>query len=475
MPLNREEPLTWEGTLHWRRSIVGNILPWILLLTVAGLTACARDEAHFALPHSRQAETVLVSGGARIDADARFLGPDAETAFWQTLSTTDRRSKIAAFLEAPLSAIRAPRYVEAGPSVYTLTAAGDRDGRICLAFLELYEGGAARVTARVSEDGGVRWREPEVVYHEHGAVPLLGPNSLVPGAAGEWYLLLRYRLGKVPTGLLFRVYRRQRGAWDLIGIVPGTDDLSTFDEASLAVSDDGRLAVAFVTYDGRLQVVESLDGGRSWASLGSPARLAVPGFRIPFLTREPRVDDGMPSLRAIADGWGLAWEQRVMIPAGFADFDQYADTLFAQHDRAAGRWRRSVRVNDRRAMVRTTMPLIQSGSTMDWLELRHRESRGTGSRYAHLTVAATGRLAILWTELRESRIVPVASISNDGGQSWSESIALDGAVGGDADHVRGSFDRAGNTLRAIYLTFPGQSSLRVPEGLGLKAAEVRLP
>jgi len=27
----------------------------------------------------------------------------------------------------------------------------------------------------------------------------------------------------------------------------------------------------------------------------------------------------------------------------------------------------------------------------------------------------------------------------------------------------------------MYLTFPGQSSLRVPGGLGLKAAEVRVP
>jgi len=129
----------------------------------------------------------------------------------------------------------------------------------------------------------------------------------------------------------------------------------------MAVSDDGRLAVAFVTYEGRLRVVESIDGGKSWASLGSPARLPVPGVRIPILTREPRVDDGMPSLRAIAGGWGLAWEQRVLIPAGFSNFDHYVDTLFAQHDRAPGSWRRSVRVNDRRAIRRFIPQRASSG------------------------------------------------------------------------------------------------------------------
>ena len=442
---------------------------------IAGLTACSRDEAHFAIPHYPQTEIVLLSEGAHIDADARFLGPGAETAFWQELRTTQRHNRVASFLKTPLSAIVAPHYVEAGPSVDTLTAAGDRDGRICLAYLELEESGVARVTARVSEDRGVSWTEPQVVYHEHGAIPLLGPNSLVPGPAGTWYFLLRYRLGKAPKGSLFRVYRRQRGEWDLIGIVPGTDDLSTFDATSMAVSDDGRLAVAFVTYEGRLRVVESIDGGKSWASLGSPARRPVPGVRIPILTREPRVDDGMPSLRAIAGGWGLAWEQRVLIPAGFSNFDHYVDTLFAQHDRAGGRWRRSVRVNDRRAMVRTTMALFERGSMMDRLEQMHRDSRGAGSRYPHLTAAPTGRLAVLWTELRESRIVPVASVSDNGGQSWSESIVLDGSLHGDVDRVSGSFDGAGNTLRAIYLTFPGPSSLRVPGGLGLKAAEVRVP
>jgi hypothetical protein len=121
------------------------------------------------------------------------------------------------------------------------------------------------------------------------------------------------------------------------------------------------------------------------------------------------------------------------------------------------------------------MPLFESGSMMDRLEAMHRDSRGAGSRYPHLTVAPTGRLAVLWAELRESRIVPVASVSDNGGQSWSESIVLDGSLRGDVDRVSGSFDGAGNTLSAIYLTFPGPSSLRVPGGLGLKAAEVRVP
>jgi len=154
-------------------------LPWILLSMIAGLTACSRDEAHSAIPHYPQTEIVLLSEGAHIDADARFLGPGAETAFWQELRSTQRHNRVASFLKTPLSAIVAPHYVEAGPSVDTLTAAGDRDGRICLAYLELEESGVARVTARVSENRGASWTEPQVVYHEHGAIPLLGPNSLV--------------------------------------------------------------------------------------------------------------------------------------------------------------------------------------------------------------------------------------------------------------------------------------------------------
>jgi len=67
--------------------------------------------------------------------------------------------------------------VEAGSSVYALTAAGDRDGRIGLASLELEESGVARVTVRVSEDRGTLWTEPQVVYQEQGAIPRLGPDS----------------------------------------------------------------------------------------------------------------------------------------------------------------------------------------------------------------------------------------------------------------------------------------------------------
>src|SRR5207247_7034740 len=44
--------------------------------------------------------------------------------------------------------------------VYALTAAGDRDGRIGLASLELEESGVARVTERVREDRGTLWPAP---------------------------------------------------------------------------------------------------------------------------------------------------------------------------------------------------------------------------------------------------------------------------------------------------------------------------
>jgi len=67
---------------------------------------------------------------------------------------------------------------------------------------------------------------------------------------------------------------------------------------------------------------------------------------------------------------------------------------------------------------------------------------GSELRYPHLAVAESGRLAIFWTELRDERIVPVASVSSDGGLSWSRTLVLDATHRGDSDRVRGGFDRA---------------------------------
>src|SRR4029077_15266688 len=120
------------------------------------------------------------------------------------------------------------------------------------------------------------------------------------------------RLGLAPKGQFFQVYRFQANQWVLGGFVPGTDDLSVSDSASLGVSNDGRLAVAFITYAGVLRVLESADGGQTWVTLGAPARLSVPGVRIPFLypplvTESPRVFDHMPSLGWTPGGWALVW------------------------------------------------------------------------------------------------------------------------------------------------------------------------
>jgi hypothetical protein len=78
---------------------------------------------------------------------------------------------------------------------------------------------------------------------------------------------------------------------------------------------------------------------------------------------------------------------------------------------------------------------------MAGLEMVHREARGTDLRYPHLAVAASGRLAIFWSELRAGRTVPVASVSNDGGASWSRPVVFEAAGGGDSDRVRGAFAR----------------------------------
>src|SRR5262249_25493478 len=128
--------------------------------------------------------------------------------------------------------------------------------------------------------------------------------------------------------------------------------------------------------------------------------------------------------------------------------------------------------NDRRTVVRTTAILNTSGG-MAPLEMMHREARGTDLRHPHLAAAASDRLAIFWTELRDERIVPVASVSIDGGSSWSRPLVLDATHRGDSDRVRGGFDR-GSNLVAVYLTWPGRTSLRTTTGIGLKAAEVPL-
>jgi hypothetical protein len=171
-------------------------------------------------------------------------------------------------------------------------------------------------------------------------------------------------------------------------------------------------------------------------------------------------------------GWALVWEAHVRTLAGvLLTWDNYVDTLFARYDRAAGKWTATFRINDRRTVVRTTMPPASGG--MAELEMVHREARGTDLRFPHLAVAASGRLAIFWSELRAGRIVPVVSLSNDGGASWSRAVVFEVAGGGDSDGVRGAFDPVGN-IQAVYRTWPGQTALRIPNGVGLKASEILL-
>jgi hypothetical protein len=306
----------------------------------------------------------------------------------------------------------------------------------------------------------------------------LDPDALAPGPNGLWYLLVRYRLGKVKPGMLLRVHRRAPGDpdWRFMGDVPASDDLSTFDNVSFAVSPEGALAVAFATYEGGLRVERSTDGGRSWTDLGSPDRPRVPGLRALLPGIGATVRDGMPSVRWIPGGWGLAWEEHVSVPKGLTGSDDHVDTLFSTHG-AEGGWAGTVRVNDRRIVVeRTDSPLAQAGkSGMQALEDLHRKGRGTGLRYPHLATAASGRIAALWTELRERRIVPVASVSDDDGRTWSAAIALDASERGDAERVRGSLSADGKVLQAICLVWPGESALRSNDGLGLAVAEIVFP
>src|SRR5262249_57236586 len=157
----------------------------------------------------------------------------------------------------------------------------------------------------------------------------------------------------------------------------------------------------------------------------------------------PRVAEQMPSVRWTAGGWAVVWEAHVRTRAGvLLTWDNYVDTLFARYDRTVGKWTATARISDRRTVIRTTMPPV-SANVMGALEMVHREARGTDFRHPHLAVAPSGRLAIFWSELRAGRIVPVASVSNDGGASWARTVGVEAAGGGARERVRGAFDPVG--------------------------------
>jgi hypothetical protein len=446
----------------------------LLLIALGASAACSKDDGRFSTSATPGREVILVGGGESLDMRASFL--DGELIFWQHL---ERADVLAAFLERPFGARSRPRLIELSDHPQAIAAAADATGQICLVSLRYDEGGLSTITARISGNRGVSWSQPEFVHRERGELVIFDSDTLVPGRSGEWFLLVRYRLGLAAKGQVFQVYRYQANEWALGGFVPGTDDLSVSDSASLGVSNDGRLAVAFVTYAGLLRVLESADGGQTWVTLGAPARLSVPGVRIPLLypllvTEWPRVVEHMPSLRWTPGGWALAWEAHVRIRADvLLTWDNYVDTLFARYDRSAGKWTATIRINDRRAVIRTTMPPLNASGGMSGLEMVHREARGTDLRYPHLAVAASGRLAIFWSELRAGQIVPVASVSNDGGATWSRTVVFETADGGDSDYVRGAFDPVGN-VQAVYRTWPGRTALQAKNGVGLRASEISL-
>lgn len=455
-----------------------------LLITWEYATCNPRHDLRRPLEPYIHGDTVaLLREGAPFDASPKLFTVPRTLAFWQYFVEAGGAERpwpgmVAAFLEAPFSTREAPRHAKLDKPVFlSMTASADLQGRICLAYVDS-EGSGTSILAALSADGGRSWQSTETV-HRDGEMLKLDPDSLAPGPSGEWFLLARYRLGKVPPRLLFRIFRLRSGEsrWELMGTVPGSDDLSTFDGVGFDASPDGRLAIAFVTYEGELAVAESDDGGRSWSSIGSPGRPAAPGRALSLVGFGPIVRDGMPSLHWLDGGWGLAWEEHVQVPTGPSSFDTYTDTLFAKVDAARVKWGSLVRVNERRVVVGKTLNFVKEArkTGIERMEELHREGRGTGLRYPHLTAARTGRLAVSWTELREERIVPVASFSDDGGSSWSGTVVLDGSPEGDAERVRTGFGADGKTLQAIYLTWPGESSIRSKAGLGVKASEVLLP
>src|SRR5262249_36675514 len=66
---------------------------------------------------------------------------------------------------------------------------------------------------------------------------------------------------------------------------------------------------------------------------------------------------------------------------------------------------------------------------MAWTIARHADALQVRAPFK--TVAKNGRLAMFWSELRDQRIVPGASVSNDGGARWSRTVVFE--AGGDGD------------------------------------------
>lgn len=158
------------------------------------------------------------------------------------------------------------------------------------------------------------------------------------------------------------------------------------------------------------------------------------------------------------------------------NFDEYVDTLFAKYDNSTGSWMQAVTVSEFRTVIRRKLSLLDEigKSGVQRITELVEEGRGTDLRYAQLETASSGRLAIVWRELRENWLRSVVSISGDGGRTWSAGIVLNPLDKGDVHTTRGLFSENGEVYTAISVMWSERSSIKTAAGLSIKVSEITL-
>jgi hypothetical protein len=158
------------------------------------------------------------------------------------------------------------------------------------------------------------------------------------------------------------------------------------------------------------------------------------------------------------------------------EFEARADTLFAMRAGKKETWGRTLRLNEQRASSKTRLLLsdIQKSST-DHIRDRARQTRPTSFRSPDLFSSESGRLALVWRDFCNDRLVLLAAVSDDGGLSWSSTIELNPFDEGDVHAARGMLSPDGQRLYVAYSLWSGQTDIVAPRGgFALKVCEVVL-